>query len=99
MVIVVGVARVRPGCLGDVEDAARRMAVATRSDPGCHLYRFAADLEDPETIVSVEMWADRAALDSHLAHAHTTEFLAQVTSLVEGTPEMTFHDTLPVDLR
>ena len=38
-------------------------------------YSFAADLEDENRILSIEIWADRAALDAHMDHDHTAEFL------------------------
>ena len=34
-------------------------------------YGFFADLEDVDRILSVEIWADRAALEAHMTHDHT----------------------------
>src|SRR5690242_2222910 len=46
----------------------RRSAMeASRAEPGCLDYVFAADPLDPERVVLFERWADQAALDSHLA--------------------------------
>ena len=57
---------------------------------GCELYGFSADVYRPEVILSVEVWRDQAALDAHMAHDHTEEFLATVPGLVAGEPVMAF---------
>ena len=59
---------------------------------GSFLYTFSADVEDPDRILSIEVWADRAALDEHMAHAHTAEFLRAVPGLVAGEPVMSLDD-------
>lgn len=64
------------------------MVTATRRHDGCLLYTFAADLDDPDVIVSVEVWRDQAALDAHMARDHTATFLAVVPDLVAETPDM-----------
>src|SRR3954466_14027439 len=40
---------------------------ASRAEPGCLDYVFAADPLDPERVVLFERWADQAALDAPLA--------------------------------
>jgi quinol monooxygenase YgiN len=46
----------------------RRSAMeASRAEPGCLDYVFAADPLDPERVVLFERWEDQAALDAHLA--------------------------------
>ena len=52
---------------------------------------FYADVIDRNTILSLEVWQDQAALDAHMAHPHTQGFLARVGGLLDGTPEMAFH--------
>ena len=91
MLIVLGSAAAAPGRRPELLDAARAVSAATRGDDGCVSYVFAADLEDPYVVVSVEVWRDRAALDAHLAHNHTGEFLTRVDGLLAGEPSMSFH--------
>ena len=92
MLIVLGDATAAPG-RGDVlVAAARAVAMATRSDRGCHAYSFAADVENPDRMLSIEVWADRAALDEHMEHPHTAAFLRVAAGLVAGEPVMTFYD-------
>jgi quinol monooxygenase YgiN len=46
----------------------RRSAMeASRAEPGCLDYVFAADPLDAERVVLFERWADQAALDAHLS--------------------------------
>lgn len=91
MLIAIGSARARPGRREDLVSAAREMAAATRDDDGCLSYGFFADLDDPETVVSLEVWRDRQALDAHLGHAHTDRFLGVTPELVDGEPSMALH--------
>lgn len=91
MLIVIGSARALPGRRADLVSSARTVATQSRTDEGCESYGFYADLTDDETILSVEIWRDQAALDAHMEHPHTQEFLAAAGSLVDGTPTMRFH--------
>jgi quinol monooxygenase YgiN len=43
----------------------------------------------------VEVWRDQRALDQHMTHAHTHEFLAAVPDLIAGNPTMRFFDAEP----
>jgi quinol monooxygenase YgiN len=42
-------------------------------------------------ILGVEVWRDQAALDAHMDHPHTREFLAAAGPLIDGTPTMRVH--------
>lgn len=88
MIIVIGTARVTPGSRDQLLAAMQTMAAATATDDGCLEYRFAADVRDPDVLVGVEVWRDRAALDEHMSHDHTTAFLALVPGLLDGEPVM-----------
>ncbi len=92
MLVVIGNATAAPGRCDELIAAARVVAAATRGDDGCLAYAFAADVEDPDRILSVEVWRDRAALDAHMGHDHTQAFLQVTPDLVAGQPVMTFHE-------
>lgn len=91
MLIVIGSARALPGRRADLVSAARAAATQTRGDVGCESYGFYADLIDDDVILSVEIWRDQAALDAHMEHPHTQEFLTAAGPLIDGTPTMRFH--------
>jgi len=92
VLIVVGSATAAPGRRDELVTATREVAAATRTDQGCLAYSFAADVEDEDRILSIEIWADRAALDAHMAHGHTEAFLRVAPGLVAGDPVMSFYD-------
>jgi quinol monooxygenase YgiN len=91
VLIVLGDATAAPGRRDELVAAARAVAAATRGDDGCLAYRFAADLEDPDRILGIEIWRDQAALDAHMDHDHTHRFLAVAPGLLAAEPTMTFH--------
>ena len=91
MLIVIGDATAAPGRRDELVAAARAVAAATRADRGCRAYSFAADVEDENRVLSIEIWADRAALDGHMTHPHTAEFLRVAPGLVTGEPVMSFY--------
>jgi quinol monooxygenase YgiN len=92
VLIVVGSATAAPGRRNELVTAAREVAAATRTDRGCLAYSFAADVENEDRIMSIEIWADRAALDEHMAHGHTEAFLRVAPGLVLGDPVMSSFD-------
>ena len=92
MLIVIGDATAAPGRRDELVAAAQAIASATRADDGCLAYSFSADVENPDRILSIEIWVDRAAMDEHMTHAHTEEFLRIAPGLVAGEPVMSFHD-------
>ncbi len=46
------------------------LVVKSRAEPGVLAYTFATDILDPELIRIFEIYADQAALDSHMASPH-----------------------------
>jgi quinol monooxygenase YgiN len=92
VLIVIGRAQALDSHREDLASAAREMTAATRDDDGCQAYGFYADLADENTILSLEIWRDQQALDAHMTHPHTQQFLTRVTGLIDGTPAMTFHE-------
>ena len=95
MLVVLGDATAAHGRRDELVAAARAIAAATRADRGCLAYSFAADVEDPDRILSIEIWADRAALAEHMGHDHTARFLEVAPALVAGAPVISFHETTP----
>jgi len=92
VLIAIGSARVLPGRRHELVSSAREVVAASRGEDGCHAYSFCADLTDEDTIVSLEVWRDQAALDAHMTRAHTQTFLARVAELVDGPPTVTVHE-------
>lgn len=55
-------------------EAARRLATATRSEPGCLGYHIALDIERPSALRLVETWRNMDALRDHFATPHMAAF-------------------------
>ena len=91
MLVILSSATAAPGRRDELVSAARAVAAATRADRGCVSYDFAADLDDPDRVLGVEVWADQSALDEHMTHEHTQQFLAVAPGLLVGEPVMAFH--------
>ena len=59
MLIVIGEAEAAPGNRDQMLKAAAAMATATKSDEGCQMYGFYADVTRPDVMLSVEVWRDQ----------------------------------------
>ena len=92
MVIVLGSARVRHDERDELLAAMRTTAEATRRDEGCLSDGVYVDVNDDAIVQTVEVWANREALEAHMSHEHTRSFLAAIDGRIDGEPVMTFHD-------
>lgn len=72
MVIVMGHAKLAPGEVDRLQEAARRQIETTRGEDGCEHYSFARDILDPDTLIISERWRDAAALAAHAKAPHMT---------------------------
>ncbi|MEY4019673.1 MAG: hypothetical protein RLZZ590_973 [Actinomycetota bacterium] len=68
--------------------AARAIAIDTQSDDGCLLYEFSLSL-DGRSIDSTELWGSREALEAHMQHKHTIDFLSSLGDVFDEPPIMT----------
>ncbi|MFE9422225.1 putative quinol monooxygenase [Kitasatospora sp. NPDC006697] len=84
------IAELRPKAerAGEFREQAEAMARASRAEEGCVSYQLYVDPADQGRWVIVEEWADRAALDAHLASAHLAESLARTAELLAGEPRL-----------
>lgn len=53
------------------------VAAAIREEPGNLKYDYFQPLDDPETVLLIDAWADQAALDAH----HATPMMGQLAAL------------------
>jgi quinol monooxygenase YgiN len=92
VVLVIGRVRCEPDNREALVAACERMQEASRLEEGCIRYGFFAAVDDPNTLVAVEEWEDRAALDRHFAEPHLREFAAELGKLVSERPEVAIHE-------
>ena len=92
MLLVIG----RVHCEADRRDELvalmRTMQDNSRREEGCLRYGFFAAVEDPLTLVAVEEWADREALDRHFAQPHLQEFSKALLEIISERPEVAIHE-------
>lgn len=53
---------------------ARKLALATQSEPGCLAYRIGRDLEHPAMLLLAERWRNESALRTHFLTPHMKRF-------------------------
>jgi quinol monooxygenase YgiN len=92
MLVVIG--RVRCGSEEREEliELFRRMQDDSRLEDGCLRYGFFAAVDDENSFVAVEEWADREALDRHFAQPHLARFSTRLLELVSERPEVAIHE-------
>jgi quinol monooxygenase YgiN len=56
--------------------AAPEVQAATRAEPGCIAYDFYTCTDNPDQLVFVESWVDKAAHEFHMQQEHTKRFIA-----------------------
>jgi quinol monooxygenase YgiN len=95
-VIVVATLRVREGA--EEEGMAVLSELAERSQPeeGCLGYAVHRTADDRRTVVLVERWSSREALDAHFRQPHVAEAGARSAELLDGQPTILFLEPVPV---
>lgn len=88
MLLIHGSARPLPERREELIQAAAAIATATQNDDGCLYYQFVQSLDSTE-LIGIEVWRDQAALDAHMSHQHTTDFLSGLDGAFSIEPVMT----------
>lgn len=78
----------KPGTRDRILSRAPGVQAATRAEPGCIAYDFYTCTDNPDRLVFVESWIDRAAHDFHMQQDHTKRFIVFHEQ---------FHDNLTVE--
>lgn len=64
----------------------------SRGEPGCIAHNVHEDCEQPDRLVFVERWQDRAALLAHFALPESGAFVKAITTLSTERPEMKIYE-------
>ena len=94
MVIVIGDVTLRPDAVDEALALSRDHVARSRTEPGCISHDVHIHVDEPNRIVFVERWADRAALDTHFAVPESRAFARALTALADGSPRMDVYDTV-----
>ncbi|MEQ8675510.1 MAG: putative quinol monooxygenase [Aggregatilineales bacterium] len=82
MLVISGTIQIKPEMRDEAVQVAVKMQTASQAEDGCVVYRFYADLEDPNTFRIFEHWESDAALKSHFETPHMAEFRQHLPRLV-----------------
>jgi quinol monooxygenase YgiN len=88
MIIVIGAIVVRPEHREAALIAGREHSTRSRAEPGCIAHDCHVDAENPDRIVFVEKWADRAALRAHFRVPESGRFVGVMTAMALSAPVM-----------
>ena len=65
MIFVAETFRIRPGTIEAFVAAAYALIDSTRRESGCRLFDLHASVTDPDRLVALEQWDNRACFESH----------------------------------
>jgi quinol monooxygenase YgiN len=88
VILITGTLPLQPSQLPAALDAVRTIQQATRSEPGCHAYRFSLDIDDGNLLRIHEEWEDDAALEAHLATPYFADFIERIGDKLAGPPDV-----------
>ncbi|WOS61867.1 putative quinol monooxygenase [Sinorhizobium fredii] len=97
MVYVIAYLKAHAGKGDDVVALAAPLIDATRKEEGCISYDLYRKPAERDSLVFVETWKSRAALDVHFAEPHLTTFKAAMADLlVEARVEIVHPEKIEV---
>ncbi|WEX85918.1 antibiotic biosynthesis monooxygenase [Sinorhizobium garamanticum] len=82
MVCVIAYLKAHTGKGDDVVALAAPLLEASRTEAGCISYDLYRKPAEPDTLVFVEHWKDRAAVDAHFAEPYLKAFQAAMADLL-----------------
>ncbi len=85
---VIAQAWARPGKETELKAALAALARPSLEEPGCLMWEAYDDPEDLRRVLTVELWADDAALAAHMATPHVQAMIARAEALLAAPPEI-----------
>ncbi len=96
MISVIAKLAVQDGKADQTIEAFKQLLPKVAQEPGTLLYSLNRSAADPNTIVVIERYADKAALEAHSKSAHFKEFSKLLGGVLAGRPEITVFDEIDV---
>lgn len=92
MILITVKTKVRPGSAEAYLAANRRFLEATRQEPGNKWYEQFRSVDDPDTILTLEAFADAAAGEAHVNSDHFKQYLdnEETKPLVAEVPDIIY---------
>jgi quinol monooxygenase YgiN len=88
LIIVWGRVEAKPEHLQEVVRLGLEHVRRSRKEPGCLHHSAQRDVENSNALVFYEEWQDMDALQAHFSVPESGQFVAALTPLLEGAPEM-----------
>ena len=89
MITFIARIRVKPECAEAYEELMERVVEMTHAnEPGIPYYEYARSVDEPNTYVVVEVYADVAAQAAHMASPWVTESLPNAMQMMDGHPDI-----------
>ncbi|MNV82949.1 putative monooxygenase YcnE [compost metagenome] len=84
MVYIIAYLTARSGKGAEILSLAGPLIEATRREAGCISYELYQKPAEPDALVFVETWKDKAAVDAHFAEPHLKAFQVATADLLAG---------------
>lgn len=94
MISVIAKVPVREEKLAEFLEALKPLMGKVAQEPGAVLYTVNRAKADPNTLVFMERYQDKAALAAHSSAPYLKEFFARMPEFVAGPPEITVMEEL-----
>jgi quinol monooxygenase YgiN len=88
LIIVWGRVEAKPEHLKEVVRLGLEHVHRSRNEPGCVHHSAQVDVENSNVLVFYEEWQDMDALQTHFSVPESGQFVAALTPLLKGAPEM-----------
>nr|WP_290754625.1 putative quinol monooxygenase [Henriciella sp.] len=98
MIVIEGTVRINPDRLEAARPAMQKVVLASRAEPGCIDYAYAADLIEPDLIRVSERWQDRDSLKAHFQTLHMAEWRSTWPSLNIHARSLRLYEADPEDI-
>lgn len=98
MIVITGSVQTDADNRAEIERLAVAHCRRSRAEPGCIAHNVHADLEEPERLVFVEVWADGAAVKAHFAVPESGAFVGRLRGLAKTPPTIEIYDASAVPM-
>ncbi|MDD5169128.1 MAG: putative quinol monooxygenase [Syntrophales bacterium] len=88
MVSLIAKLPIKEGKMEEAVDAFKRLMVDVAKEEGTVLYSLNRDNANPNMLIVIEQYKDKAALDFHSATPYFKAFFAGSASFIGGRPEI-----------
>jgi len=88
MIAIVAKLPIKEGKVEEAIEAIKELMVHVAKEDGTLMYTLNKDTSNPSTIVIMERYKDKAALDAHSSTPHFKEFFAKSREFIASKPEI-----------